>query len=339
MATTKTAVDQATRDAIHRALPGPKGDKWTTAKAVADAVGKGYSTVTEHLRAMVDAGTVAMDRQGRSNVFRKYGPSPKLKKSDVPVPRAELVKSARPRRRPTVTRGLETVELPAADVDLRFAEDTGGCDYVVPHKRQPEPVPDAPDGEQVWMATQRKGLNYHRVARAIPGVTVCGRSMRTGVTVPLAEVRETSAKCRECYPFTAADVRDLYAPVKDAEPVAVPQPPAAANVPAGGDLGAVVGFMEAARPVSAPPAEPAEPRRARRDKGPAKTYAVFGRGELQTAILAHVQALPAGTDTTPYQVATALNAYPGAVAYGLDRLRVKGNLAKTSDKPIRYAAV
>lgn len=351
---TKTAVDQATRDAIHRALPGPKGDQWATAKAIAEVVGKGYSTITEHLRAMVDAGTVGMDRQGRSNVFRKTAASPKLRKSDVTTPRAEPVKAttaggnrralATPKRRTApVTRDLETVELPAADVEP------------VPG----EPVPGEPAEFLVWMAVKRKGLNYHR-----PGVnnrTMCGRPTHSGVYLPLAEVRETSSLCRSCAVLNAHYLNDPASPQcvtcgrrfapsearagfttceRCPRPDAVPQPPPAANTPTGGDLGAVVGFMESVRPVSAPPVEPeSKPRRVRKPKADAARLAVWKRGELQQAILAHVQGLPAGESATPHQVAKAINSGAGAVSYGLDRLATKGNVTKTSDKPIRYAAV
>lgn len=333
-ATTKTT-DQATRDAIHRALPGPKqGDQWATARAVADAVGKAYSTVTEHLRAMVEDGSVGMDKHGRANVYRKTAGSPKLKATDAVTPAATPVvkgntkdgtrralapKPALPkRRRAPVTRSVQTVELPAANVEPAT-----------------EPVPDAPASARVWMSTRRKGLNYHALASALKDSTACGRSTRTGVLVDLADVRDTSPFCPVCKSSVVGWLDD---DAKPADPVAVPQPPAAANTPTGGDLGAVVGFMESVRPVSAPPAEPEKKARRPRAGGAPKTYAVFGRGELQDAILSHVQGLPAGTDATPYQVATALKAYPGAVAYGLGRLVVKGNVVKTSDQPQRFAA-
>jgi len=65
---------------------------------------------------------------------------------------------------------------------------------------------------------------------------------------------------------------------------------------------------------------------------------VWARGALQDAILSHIQALPQGQDATPNQVAVALNSHAGAVAYGLNRLVVKGTVVQTSDKPLRYAA-
>lgn len=342
MATKTTTTDQdarahvlrATRDQIHRALPGPKGVEWSTAQAIADVVGKGYSTVTENLRAMAVDGRVESRKLGRNTVWRRLVAAPKLTKTDVPTPRAATVAQSHDvralappkRRRATVTRDVETVELPPADVE---PNDEPIGDGVLDAE-----IVEA-DGDMVWMAVKRKGLNYHKpaydggVSPAVPhGVlTVCGRSMRTGVFVPLAEVRDTSPMCPDCVRRAAA------AP---SEPVTVPQPPPAANTPTGGDVGAVVDYLEAQRPVSAPPAEPVQ--KARRPKAETKTYAVFGRGKLQDAILTHVQAL-APADATPYQVATALNAYPGAVAYGLGRLVVKGNVRVTSDKPQRYAAV
>lgn len=312
-----TATTDEIRAAIHRALPG-KGDEWSTAKQVAGVVSAAYSTITEHLRAMVADGTVRTDKAGRSTVYQKVGKSPALKRDDVPTPRAAATPK---RRRATVMRDVESIELPAADV---------------------EPVPDEPV-DQVWMATRRKGLNYHARAAAMEGYTVCGRSMRTGSIVPVAEVRDTSPFCPVCergvYDVRHSDINDEPA-AAPSEPVTVPQPPPAANTPTGEDVGAVVAFMESARPVSAPPAEPVKATRARRDPAAREVaYATFGRGELQQAILSHLQAQPQGADLTPYEVAKALNAQPGAVGYGLVRLEVKGNATMTADKPKRYAAV
>lgn len=52
--------------------------------------------------------------------------------------------------------------------------------------------------DMVWMATRRRGLNYH-LLDVVPIRTRCGRSTRTGVLVPLSEVAETSACCRLCH--------------------------------------------------------------------------------------------------------------------------------------------
>jgi hypothetical protein len=314
MPDTKTAKQGTAIPAILRALPGPKGDLWATVAAVADAVGKGYSTVTENLRTMAIAGQVESRKLGRNTVWRRLVTPPKLKRDDVPVPRAHTV---------TVGDAVATTkpEAPGADA-AELAAVTADA------------------GDQVWMATRRRGLNYH--IPAADNRTACHRSTHAGVYLPVAEVRDTSPLCPVCERAAVAAELDRLtepaeSPAEAPEPVAVPQPPPAANTPTGGEAGAVMAFMESVRPVSAAPAEPV--RKARRPHGQSKTYAVFGRGELQAAILSHVQALPEGTDTSPYQVATALNAYPGAVAYGLGRLEIKGNVRKTSEQPQRFAAV
>lgn len=61
----------------------------------------------------------------------------------------------------------------------------------------PLPPPADPD---VWMAAERRGLDYHRIAAG--NVTGCGRSMRTGVIVKRSEAvadRE-AGPCPRCWP-------------------------------------------------------------------------------------------------------------------------------------------
>jgi hypothetical protein len=231
MATKTAAVDQATRDAIHRALPGPKGNRWSTAVAVADAVGKAYSTVTENLRAMAADGRVESRRLGRNTVWRKVHPSPKLRKGDIPTPRA-------------------------ATVDPIF--------HTPPSRAKPA-TPGGPSQASMDPATEAPG---------------------------------------------GAPPDDVL----DAE---------------------IVEDAPTELPAEAPPAVAEKPRR-EPSKAP---LAVWGKGALQAAILAHVQGLPEGESVTPHQVARAINSGSGAVAYGLDRLVTKGNVAKVSKKPQRYAAV
>ena len=66
------------------------------------------------------------------------------------------------------------------------------------------PIPDA----EVWMATRRKGLDYHALASGTgfgptPQSTRCGRSTRTGDILPLSEALALDAKpCKRCRPAT-----------------------------------------------------------------------------------------------------------------------------------------
>jgi hypothetical protein len=332
-ATATRTADQA-RDSIHRALPGPKGDEWSTARAVAAVVDMGYSTVTEHLRAMVETGTVATTKQGRSSVFRRNGPAPKLRKTDTVTPRAG--RAAR----------------------LAAATARTGVAYT-PNGQVANPL-----AEQI-------------VGELTKPLTVCGRSMRTGVTVELWGVPQDSKPCKKCYPAygsppaAAYDKGSMYtvwmsanrkgldfhepsslpaagpAPVipvtapesvaAATEPPAVPQPPAAARTPAGAAVGDAVAFLESVRPVSAAPAAPEQkaPRAPKADRQ--QPHAVFGRGELQAAILDHLRAHDDDW-FTPTEMARAVNSGAGAAAYGLDRLVLKGEAVKADGSPQRYRA-
>ena len=132
-------------------------------------------------------------------------------------------------------------------------------------------------------------------------------------------------------------LKAAYEAIEDAEPCVVPDHPAEKPEPRSGPLGAIISFLEAARPVSAAPAPPG--RRVRTSGKPTPVYATWGRGELQAAILAHMQGLPDDVQATPYELAKALNSHVGAVGYGLNALCGKGNVRLTCAKPVRYSAV
>lgn len=313
------------REAIHRSLPGPDGDG-ATARAVAEAVGLGYSTTTAYLRSMAVDGRVESTKEGRNTVWRKLDPSPTMTKDDVPTPRAAVVA-------PTGD-GRPAAEAKRAKRNRAKADETAAT-------LAADDAPTPTDVEMVWQAVQRKGINYHRPADTGSGLTVCGRSMRTGVRVALADVRETSAKCRQCYP-TLRHAPALPAVESDAgtpEPVAVPQPPAAARTPAGGALGDVVGYLEAVRPVSpAPPVTPKATRTRRDPDAPRPAWTVWAPGGLQAAILAAAQAMNEGAVFGANEMARQLNSQPGSVTFAINSLITKGNLIKATDKPPRFKA-
>jgi hypothetical protein len=240
-----------------------------------------------------------------------------LRRDDVPVPRAA-----------TVTAGDAVKAVPrkvgTGRVRSRTSETRG------------EP---ADDGDVVWMAICRRGLEFHDLEN-LAGQTLCTRSTASATSWFGTREAAVSAGGKPC-PRCAA-VATAESPVEASEPAAVPKPPPAANTPAGGDAGAVMAFLEAQRPVSAQPAPTETKTRTGMDTLPAsarKQYARWQRGELQTAILDHMRGLPEGEEKTPYAVAVALNSGPGATAYALDRLRIKGTVTQTSIKPQRYAAV
>jgi hypothetical protein len=56
--------------------------------------------------------------------------------------------------------------------------------------------------DQVWMAAQRRGIPHHQLAG---DVTVCGRSMRTGVQMPRSQAKKLDSQaCERCYPTGGA---------------------------------------------------------------------------------------------------------------------------------------
>lgn len=285
--TKATRTAEQWRDAIHRALPGPKGDG-ATARAVADAVGLGYSTVTAYLRTMAEDGRVASTREGRNTVWRKLGASPKLTRDEIPTPRAAVV-------------------------------DAAAASAPTPARKK---------------AIRAERLQVERDAQADAPVAAKSPRKRKGEAPSVAAVTDEDEY--------RAELQAVESDAEAPEPVAVPQAPPAARTPSGGALGDVVGYLEAVRPVSpAPPTPPKATRATRAPRDPnAQPYTTWARGELRSAVLAYVLALPVGDAVTPQQVSTALNCVPGhgSVAYTLDRLCTEGSLTLTSDKPRRYAA-
>jgi len=65
----------------------------------------------------------------------------------------------------------------------------------------PAPVQDGPAaGDQVWVAVARRGIEAHRPAGSTR--TGCGRSTRTGLTLPAGQAaqRYEARRCPRCWP-------------------------------------------------------------------------------------------------------------------------------------------
>jgi hypothetical protein len=60
----------------------------------------------------------------------------------------------------------------------------------------------APTNGQVWIATMRRGITAHALGAA--GRTRCGRSTRTGLTLPGQQAADQHQVtwCRHCWPTT-----------------------------------------------------------------------------------------------------------------------------------------
>jgi len=313
-----TADRDATAEAVRRALPARSGGEWATTRAVADATRLPYSTITQHLRMLADAGRAESTKDGRSTVWRQLGKAgPALRGGDVVTAKATTIKSASAKKTTGRSRRAESAEEMEAHARADGAQ----------------AAEDVTTPEPVWVAVPRKGVTYHDPVSGRS--TRCGRSTRTGRTFPSAAAvmaRHDAKPCPKCF---APDERPVGASGSDG----VTELPAAARTPDGGGLGAVRGWMEDVRPVSpAPPAEPGA-RRTRRDPdGPRPDFAVWQPGKLQEAIVAAAQEMPDGSVFGPNQMARGLNSQAGSVTWAINRLVSLGNLVRVTDKPPRFRA-
>jgi hypothetical protein len=78
-------------------------------------------------------------------------------------------------------------------------------DWTLPKylKHQPtaDPALDQPDMTRVWVAAERKGIDFHSFAAgAADRRTDCGRATNRGARVPRAEAETFGRPCQRCYP-------------------------------------------------------------------------------------------------------------------------------------------
>jgi DNA-binding transcriptional ArsR family regulator len=129
-----------TREAVFAALP--QGDNWFTARDIAAEVGKGYSTVTAHLRALVEEGraesykTDKESKDGGAVIFRRT--SPGAADPDKPVDAYT----------PAVAGAANGATTPPADVvDAEIVDETDEWAGAAADHRPVSPA-DGPDGAE-----------------------------------------------------------------------------------------------------------------------------------------------------------------------------------------------
>jgi len=154
---------------------------------------------------------------------------------DHPQSRAGEPADARP---DTETQATDPRPAPVADAEVRGSAEAGepaGPAVVLP------PPPAQPDPDRhVWMAAERRGLEFHRIARwpgpSDDGRTGCDRSMRTGDIYSRDQATNVmeGKPCRRCWP--ADDPRPVSA------------------APASGGVADVAEWMQSARPATPLPA-------------------------------------------------------------------------------------
>lgn len=80
-----TFTPQSVTAAVLTALPR---NGWTTPRAIADAVGKGYSTVTATLRDLQASGEARSEKQGRATVWQAVDPTAQTPQDETETPDA-----------------------------------------------------------------------------------------------------------------------------------------------------------------------------------------------------------------------------------------------------------
>lgn len=300
---------------------------WRSPREVANATGMGYSTVTKHLRTLVaDGRAVTQQRERTQAVYRPATPA-----DDVPgAPQADDVP-------------------PAPDGGTGGgALLTGASTPAIP--ALPEVVKRLWPDETVWMATLRRGLDFHAVSDLPTAPTLCDRATGSATSWFGSIEAALSAGGKPCTRCTsvledAADAAAFEAAQDDAVEAGPADPHTGADSPASGDVAAVADWMQQVRPVSAPPATDAAPGPRRRTSEEARAFEAavkaktWARGELRDAVAAYLRELPDGADASPGDISTALVAEMAPIATNLTRMVAAGVVVQTSAEPRRYRAV
>lgn len=137
--------------------------------------------------------------------------------TDEELPLVECLRCGRPLRTPVsrarrtgegcwrkLRRGARAAGAAVALPGMPAAGQTGPDLLVAAPEPAPVPVPAGPAAtDQVWIAAPRCGIQAHRPATS--GQTGCGRSTRTGLTLPAGQAadRYEACWCPRCWPAMA----------------------------------------------------------------------------------------------------------------------------------------
>lgn len=329
-----------------------------TPRVVSDEVGKGYSTVTAALRDLRDAGHVRSEKRGAGTVWQATNPATSNPGHAVTgtIDTSETGTA--------VDLSGDALDLAAAGIDVT----AGRADALDAHDAAwaagtLRPVDDMdPAHVQGVSAFVEAGVTLGGPETpAVPGTPVVDdpdapvleapagttawdemeRLMRD-VTNPTAQTPVTvdlTGPVGGLHIATDDDAAALDTDMGDDVPAPVSAPPAGAG------LDAVLGYMEAVRPVSAAPAPSADdvrpvsgaPRTSTARRGESDRRNDWGRGELAAAALAYV--LAKGAPAKPSEVAKAINAFSGSTDFALKQMAKRGTLVRVpGDGPAQYAA-
>lgn len=304
-----TAPDTAA--AVLAALP--TGDGWATPREVADATGKGYSTVTAVLRSLETTGDAQRQRSATGGtVWQATATADHAVVGDIDTAETAPAVDLSGDALTLAGAGINTAPADAAVSDDRVA----AVDIVAPATVDLTPATGS--------FTTAAGADPfdHTTYAADQAVVDDLLGQATGNPMP-----------DPGYLFASAPQTDeSWTPLGEARPVSAPPAP-------GASLDDVLGFMTAVRPVPAAVATDTEtrtprPRTARTDAPTRRND--WGNGGLQPAILAWFAQHPDGYVAGPSEIGTALEAHTSSVAYSLKQLTKKGRTVRLDGAAPRF---
>lgn len=341
-------------------------DAPTSAKAIATATDLPYKQVTEELAKLESLGYVAQSKDGSRTVWTRAANPP----ADVEQATVTTVDSE-------ATADVETIEPAAAGVDAAIAALNGqkietlkrdalvalcGDMGIATNPRDTKGklldlvktrIAEHEQAKRDAARPDYAGMNVKALREAAKGLGVTGALSKMPRPELLAACEAAWDAQQDADDVEPAAETPAPAAQSDAEPLPAPDGPwgsgDAGDAPSG-SMDAVLADLQAARPVSAPPAQ--TPAARRTSSSPAGgvvssgTAPAWTRGQCEATLLAMLQADP-DTDHNASSLMKAYNAkrtdgqpvmQGGSTAFALDAMVKKGTARLTQDKPKRYAA-
>lgn len=350
-------------------------DAPTSAKSIATATGLPYKQVTAELAKLEGLGYVAQSKDGSRTVWARADNPPADAPADVEQAAVTTVDSeatadVEPIGRRSVADILATLDgqtieslkrdaLVALCADMDIATNPRNtkaqlvelANQKIEERKQQERDAARPDFAGMKVAELRDQAKTLKVAGTVSKmpradlIAACDAAWDAQ-----QDEAESAANVEHSAELAGAALTDAES---DAAPAVVPDgpwgTPVASDAPSG-SVSAVLADLQAARPVSAPPAVSASPRRTSNrpaggvvSSGAAPAWA---RGQCEATLLAMMQVLP----DAEHSATSLVKAYndkraegqpimqPGSTAFALDAMVKKGTARLTQEKPKRYAA-
>lgn len=339
-----------------------------SAKSIATATGLPYKQVTEELARLVENGQVEQSKDGTRTMWTRAAHVPAGLVQDEPLPDGELealheAQAAHDAPQSGVDAVIASLDgQPLAslkrDALVLLCKDLGISTNPKDTKaklieRAAQKIDERKQALRDAARPDYAGMNVKSLREAAKSLGVAGtvsKMARDALIVACNDAWETQQDAVESAP---ADETPADGAESDVETLATPEGPwgtgDAGDAPTG-SVGAVLADLQAARPVSAPPAVSASPRRtSNRPAGgvvSSGTAPAWARGQCEATLLAMMQVLP----DQEHSATSLVKAYnerradgqpimqPGSTAFALDAMVKKGTARLTQDKPKRYAA-